>query len=113
MRERARAAVTVLVLVGLGDARASAVAQEAVTSARRAELVQLLRHDCGACHGLWFKGGLGPPLLPETLAEKDPEALVLTVLEGRPGTPMPPWKAFLSEEEARFLVALLRAGRVP
>lgn len=94
MRERARAAVTVLVLVGLGDARASAVAQEAVTSARRAELVQLLRHDCGACHGLWFKGGLGPPLLPETLAEKDPEALVLTVPRDAPERPCRRGKRF-------------------
>jgi cytochrome c55X len=47
------------------------------------------------------------------LAEKDRDGLVVTVLEGRPGTPMPPWKHTLGEAEARFLVDLLVEGRVP
>ena len=31
-------------------------------AARRAELVTLVRQDCGSCHGLTLKGGLGPAL---------------------------------------------------
>jgi len=77
---------------------------------RRQELVHLLRHDCGSCHGLTMKGGLGPPLLPEALAGKDDEMLIEAILDGRPGTPMPPWRPQLTESEAAWLVDVLRAG---
>ncbi len=77
---------------------------------RAAELARLVRNDCGACHGLRLKGGLGPPLTPQALAGKPVELLVATVLEGRAGTPMPPWKPFLTEEEARWIVEGLRRG---
>lgn len=74
------------------------------------ELVRMVRQDCGSCHGLTLKGGLGPPLLPETLREKPAESLRYTVLLGRPGTPMPPWNAFMTEAEADWLVHQLLAG---
>jgi cytochrome c55X len=77
---------------------------------RRDELLNLVRQDCGSCHGLTMKGGLGPPLLPATLADKDPESLRRVVLHGRQGTPMPPWKDFLSESEAAWIIELLREG---
>ena len=77
---------------------------------RRAELVQLLRHDCGSCHGLTLKGGLGPPLTSSALAGKPPEWLRATILDGRPGTPMPPWRPFLTEQEAGWLVDSLIRG---
>jgi len=79
-------------------------------AARQAELMHLLKHDCGSCHGMTRKGGLGPALLPETLAMKTDEQLVLTVLDGRPGTPMPPWRGLLSAAEAAWLIDALRAG---
>jgi cytochrome c55X len=78
--------------------------------ARRAELVTLVRQDCGSCHGLTLKGGLGPSLEPAALAEKDAEALGFVILHGRRGTPMPPWRAHLSEAEARWIVEQLRKG---
>ncbi|MDZ3836425.1 MAG: cytochrome c [Rhodospirillales bacterium] len=77
---------------------------------REDELVHLLKHDCGSCHGLTMKGGLGPPLLPAALAGKDDALLIETILEGRPGTPMPPWRSQLSPAEAAWLVQALRAG---
>lgn len=77
---------------------------------RRDELINLVRQDCGSCHGLTMKGGLGPPLLPATLAEKDPESLRYVVLHGRRGTPMPPWRDYLSETEAAWIIELLRKG---
>jgi cytochrome c55X len=77
---------------------------------RARELVRLVRQDCGACHGLTLKGGLGPPLLPEVLRDKPVESLRYTVLFGRPGTPMPPWQAFLSEAESDWIVRQLMAG---
>lgn len=77
---------------------------------RRTELLNMVRQDCGSCHGLTMKGGLGPPLLPETLTGKDRDGLAHTVLYGRPGTPMPPWKDFVSESEARWIVDQLLKG---
>ncbi len=79
-------------------------------SARQAELIHLLRHDCGACHGMTLKGGLGLPLVPERLEAFSDEALIATVLDGRPGTPMPPWRFLLSETEAAWLVRRLKEG---
>lgn len=77
---------------------------------RARALVRMVRQDCGSCHGLTLKGGLGPPLLPETLREKPAESLRYTVLLGRPGTPMPPWNAFMTEAEADWIVRQLIQG---
>jgi cytochrome c55X len=83
---------------------------EAPPEARRRQLVELVRQDCGACHGLTLKGGLGPDLRPAALANKDPEQLRFVVLHGRRGTAMPPWSRFLTEAEAAWLVEALRGG---
>ncbi len=77
---------------------------------RARELVRMVRQDCGSCHGLTLKGGLGPPLLPDTLRDKPAESLMYTVLLGRPGTPMPPWNAFMTEAEAGWIVRQLMSG---
>ena len=86
---------------------ASAIA-EPLTEQRQQQLQQLLVHDCGSCHGLTLKGGLGPSLLPEALFHKTDDYLVSTIRDGRKGTPMPPWKPFLSDNEIRWLVKTLR-----
>jgi cytochrome c55X len=79
--------------------------------AREEELLYLLRQDCGSCHGMTMRGGLGPALTPEALSEKPDAYLVHSILEGRPGTAMPPWKRFLSQDEAQWLVDSLRHPR--
>jgi cytochrome c55X len=81
-----------------------------VSVERQRELLHLLRHDCGSCHGMTLKGGLGPTLLPQALAGKPAETLEATVLYGRAGTPMPPWRGLLTEKEVAWLVALLMKG---
>lgn len=75
---------------------------------RQSTLRNMLKHDCGACHGLTLKGGLGPALLPEALDGKPDEVLISTILNGRKGTAMPPWQQFISHEEAIWLVGILR-----
>lgn len=75
---------------------------------RQTTLLNLLKNDCGACHGLTLKGGMGPPLLSESLAGKPDEFLVATILNGRKGTAMPPWQSFMSRDEALWLVKVLR-----
>lgn len=77
---------------------------------RRAQLVEIVRQDCGACHGLTLKGGLGPSLLPAALDEKDRVSLQYTILDGRRGTAMPPWRPFMREDEALWIVDTLKKG---
>ena len=89
------------------------LAQAEPDTQRQQELRHLLVQDCGSCHGMTLKGGLGPSLRPEALRDTPDAILMAAVLEGRPGTPMPPWRGLLSEEDVRWLIALLRKGEAP
>ena len=77
---------------------------------RAAELDNLVRQDCGSCHGLTMKGGLGPALLPKNLVGIDASALAEIILEGVPGTPMPPWRFLITPKEAYWMVERLKEG---
>ncbi len=79
---------------------------------RQRELLHLLAQDCGSCHGLTLKGGLGPALTADALADKSPRMLRDTILHGRASTAMAPWRPFLDEAEATWLVESLMRGRV-
>ncbi len=79
-------------------------------AARRSELIDLLKQDCGACHGMRLKGGLGPALTPDAIGRLSIETISETILHGRPGTPMPPWQPFMSRDEAVWLAGRLKAG---
>jgi len=79
---------------------------------RQALLLHRLKHDCGSCHGMTMKGGLGPPLRPAALAGKSDDVLVEVILRGLPGTPMPPWAFEISRNEAYWLVRRLREGGI-
>jgi len=83
-----------------------------VDPARQNELLYFIKHDCGSCHGMTLKGGLGPALLPETLAAKPKDYLVATILEGRQNTAMPPWKTMLSQDDAIWITEQLQNGSV-
>ncbi len=83
---------------------------EEPTASRQAELVHLVRQDCGSCHGMTLKGGLGPALLPDALRDKPADSLSATIYHGRPGTAMPPWRRFLNEKEADWIVQQLLQG---
>lgn len=80
------------------------------TAQRQQELVRMVRQDCGSCHGLHLTGGLGPALTPEALAGKPLDSMVSTIYRGRPGTPMAPWSALLSEPDAQWIAEQLFAG---
>lgn len=77
---------------------------------RARELIHIVRQDCGSCHGLTLKGGLGPALTVEALADKPAEGLVATIMGGRPGTPMPPFGTIVTEPEAQWIVDQLMRG---
>ena len=91
----------------LGSTAALAAGPDA---ARQQQLVHLVRQDCGSCHGMTLQGGLGPALTPEALRDKPVDSLVAVVYSGRPGTPMPPWKRFMTEAEAAWIVEQLMEG---
>ncbi|CAQ72628.1 C-type cytochrome c55X precursor [Cupriavidus taiwanensis LMG 19424] len=107
---RTQRALAALVVTGCASALAAA---DAPAPARQAQLAHWLRDDCGACHGMTLRGGLGPPLTPAGLAGKPPDGLAATVLYGRPGTAMPPWQPFMTQDEARWLIDRLQAGQPP
>lgn len=90
----------------------SVATSAAPTAARQRELVTLLKQDCGSCHGMRLTGGLGPALTADALRAKPADALVATIVSGRPGTAMPPWQRFVSEAEARWLVARMQADTI-
>jgi cytochrome c55X len=94
-------------------APALAQAAEAPAPARQAELVRMVRQDCGSCHGLRLTGGLGPALTPTALRDMPPANLAAVIYHGRPGTPMPGWKTMLSEAEATWIAHQLQAGLAP
>lgn len=74
---------------------------------RQQELIYLLEQDCGSCHGMLLKGGLGPSLLAYNLKDKPKEYIIHVISEGISGTAMPPWKNILSEKEIKFLANYL------
>jgi cytochrome c55X len=99
------------VALASGVALASAGASEAGTDTVR--LANLVRQDCGSCHGLTLKGGLGKPLTAEHLRAWSRDQLVGIILDGVPGTPMPPWRPLLSEPEAQWIAERLQHGDLP
>lgn len=88
----------------------SGLALAEVTSTRQNELTHLLKQDCGSCHGMTLKGGLGPALLPEQLVDKSTDYLVMTILEGHPNTAMPGWKTMLSTDDALWIAEQIKQG---
>ena len=88
----------------------SATASADLPPERQQSLRDLIRQDCGSCHGMTLQGGLGSALTPQALSGKSPALLVDIIINGRPGTPMPPWKGLLSIKEAGWIVEELQKG---
>ena len=74
---------------------------------RAKALEHLVVQDCGSCHGLTMKGGLGRPLTADALAHAEPEGLAQIILDGIPGTAMPPWRPLLTPAEADWIAHYL------
>lgn len=95
---------------GLLLATVGAQANEIPTLGRQTELTRMVRQDCGSCHGMQLTGGLGPALTRAALADTPLLALKATIYQGRPGTPMPPWRSMISESEAEWIARQLQQG---
>lgn len=100
------------ILALLGALSIPAFATDTLDETRKEALRHLLLHDCGSCHGMTLKGGLGPPLTVAALSNKPEPYVYYTIRNGHPGTPMPPWRDILTDSEIRYLVQLLLSGEV-
>ncbi len=83
---------------------------EPLNQQRKNQLIHMVKQDCGSCHGMTLKGGLGPALLPENIKDKPLLLLQNTILYGRAGTAMPPWKNILTEQESLWISQQLQQG---
>jgi cytochrome c55X len=83
-----------------------------ISNDRQQELLHLIQHDCGSCHGMTLKGGLGSPLTVEKLQGKSLESLSSIIMNGVEGTPMPPWKGILDRQEVAWMVKQLKTGLI-
>lgn len=84
--------------------------QTELSAKRQGELLYILEQDCGSCHGLTMKGGLGPALTLERMQDRPLDDLTRVILDGVPGTPMPPWRPLLNEQEALFMAQVIKSG---
>ncbi len=84
-----------------------AMAEVPLSQADQSRLEHLVVQDCGSCHGLRLTGGLGRPITAEALEGHTVAGLQAIILDGIPGTAMPPWRPLLTEEEAAWIAAYL------
>lgn len=103
-----RSSTFLLTLALLPGPSPAPAAQNSPDQERRQELRTLLYQDCGSCHGMTLKGGLGPALPPQRMRALGTEALTQLILQGVPGTAMPAWAPLLTEAEARWLAGHLQ-----
>lgn len=90
----------------------SVAARDSISGSREQDLRNLLVQDCGSCHGLTMRGGLGPALRPETLRGKSAAYISNVILDGRPGSAMPAWRSLLTPEEAHWMAERLLRGEL-
>lgn len=111
-------AIGAAVLAGAATAMAMAMAAgdgapgSGLAPERLAQLNEMVREDCGSCHGMTLKGGLGRPLLPEYFEGRDAGTIAEIILDGIPGTAMPPWRGLLSEAEVAWIAVALKDGKI-
>lgn len=97
-------------LTVIAQASEQAVTDLSLSDQRKAELTHLLKQDCGSCHGMTMKGGLGPALLPESLIKTPDYILENTIKYGRETLAMPAWDGILNDQEIKWLVGQLKEG---
>ena len=74
------------------------------------QAINLFSQNCATCHGPTGEGSfIAPPLnSAELRARLTDEAIAATIRNGRPGTRMPAWGSFLSQNDIASLVTLIR-----
>lgn len=104
---------TGLILAATVALASAAVAATDIAPERQAQLERMVIQDCGSCHGLTMKGGLGRAITPGDLAGRDARDLAAIILDGIPGTAMPPWRPLISDAEALWIAEYLKKEKSP
>lgn len=103
--------MTVAVAMTVCIAGAVAHANEELPPTRATALTHLVRQDCGSCHGMTLKGGLGPALTPTALTGRSPADLAWVIARGRGERAMPGWAPLLPAHEIDWIAEGLLDGR--
>jgi glucose/arabinose dehydrogenase len=75
-------------------------------------IVNTFGQVCASCHGPNGSGGSAPSLLDDTWTNGGTDAeIAASIKNGRPGTPMPPFGATLSDQDIRAMVIYIRELR--
>ncbi len=86
--------------------------QQTPDASRQKELTYMVQQDCGSCHGMTLKGGLGPSLQVQRMSVLPKQYLMDAITHGRKDTPMPPWGPLLTQGEIQWIVEQLQAGLI-
>ncbi|MBB5204704.1 mono/diheme cytochrome c family protein/DNA-binding beta-propeller fold protein YncE [Inhella inkyongensis] len=90
-----------LLALALSTLSLSALAETAIDAHK------LYQQHCASCHGAQRTGGMGPALLPESLARLRPAEARKTIAEGRAATQMPAFKEQLQPADIEALSKLI------
>lgn len=112
MRDRIGSLFFAAALLAAGISATSGAVGSDLSAEQVDRLNDFVRQDCGSCHGMTLKGGLGRPLTPEALADFSTETLNVIILDGIPDSAMPPWRGLLSEAEVDWISNALKEGRI-
>jgi cytochrome c55X len=108
------AAFALTVFAGCAAPRVLAEAIAAEVHAQIDSGKALFATACANCHGAGGKGAIGPPLVDRNLSL---DILRTTILNGRVGTPMPPFRDQLDSKSLASVIAyaesLSSGGRLP
>lgn len=90
---------------------ASAATAPVATTPAPVSAKDLFGAKCAACHGANRQGisGFAPTLTSESLAKLSDTEIRNAIVDGRPGTAMPPFKGSLSPEELDALLQLIKS----
>ncbi len=72
------------------------------------DVEKVFEKECQGCHGPNHEGGVGSDLRPKVISKKNAYVLAETILNGRSGTAMPPFKEKFSKGDADKMVDYLQ-----
>lgn len=72
-------------------------------------VVKLYQDACSGCHGPQRQGATGPALIPQRIGGVGDEFIKTILLNGRPGTAMPPWKGVITDSQISDLISYIKS----
>jgi nitrite reductase (NO-forming)/hydroxylamine reductase len=92
----------------ISAAAVAVLASGLVANTSNMDVEKVFEKECQGCHGPNHEGGVGADLRPNIIAKKNAYELAEVILNGRPGTAMPPFKEKFSKADADKMVDYLQ-----